>query len=194
AHWLARWREEGRPRTVRDWLKPAGTVAVTGASTFLWPSIAWLATGERDAFFASQEAWRQTAHDSFLSASVLGQALESPLLMAVAVGMLALFLFLALRHPAGRWGAELRGWVAVYPAYIMLATQPTMSVFRYLMFALVPWWPLPEAGEGPEESDASKVLRWGLLVLVISCGVVLQYFWVTRVYSVDLSPTLQAFP
>jgi hypothetical protein len=194
-HWIGRWRHEGPPRMARDWVIPTATVAVTATSTFLWPFTGWLSTGEPRAFFATQETWRLSAHDSFLSAGVLGQLLElSWHDVALVVAPVAVCCFVALRRSAARWGTGLRAWVVIYPLYILLATQPTNSVMRYLMLALVPWWPLPAATVGEDQSDTRKLLRWGLLALILSLELVLQYYWVLTVFTIDVSPAMQGFP
>jgi hypothetical protein len=120
------------PRSPKDWLKPIGTIVLAGASTLVWPLVAWRVTGEQRAFFATQEAWRFTTDETFYAASLLGQAFESSgQVLALALSPLVILLLLALRSPARRWGVELRTWMVLYPAYILIATQPTMSVLRY---------------------------------------------------------------
>lgn len=194
-HWIGRWRKSGLPCTVRSWIKPVCTIAVTAASTFLWPLIAWLSTGEPRAFFMTQEAWRLSNSRSVLSASPLGQALESSWrLFAVAFLLLAMFVFLALSSAARRWGPELRAWVAVYPLYIALMTQPTMSLLRYLMLALVSWWPLPGAGEIQENPRERQLLLWSILAMILSIELTVQHVWVTAIFTIDISPARQGIP
>jgi hypothetical protein len=194
-HWFARWKCAGLPRSPREWAKPTATIALTGVSAFVWPVIAWVSTGERRAFLETQEAWRFNGGQSFLAAGVLGQAVTSSWpAFFLAVAPLAGFFFLAVRSPARRWGLEIRAWIVFYPAYIMLATQPTYSVLRYLLLALVVWWPVPEAGEESDERAVGALLQWSLLALLVSAGIVAQYHWVTQIFTIDVSPAHQSFP
>jgi hypothetical protein len=194
-HWAIRWRKEGRPSGRREWSTPLATLSVTAASSALWPSIAWLSSGERRAFFLTQEAWRWSEHSSFVSASVLGQAIESSgRMLAVVLALLAFFVALSATRPGSRWGLELRAWVAVYPLYIMIATQPTFSVARYLMLALVPWWPFAGGGARADRGPATRLLAWFALALIITLGLMAQYLWVTRVFTVDVGPEHQTIP
>jgi hypothetical protein len=195
-HWVARWRNNDLPLSPRSRVTALLTVVVTAASATLWPLIAWASTGERRAFFATQEAWRLTTDESFIAASLLGQAIGSsgPILGAAAAAPLVCFLVLSLRGSARLWGLELRAWVVLYPTYIMLATQPTFSVLRYLLLALVPWWPFPELGERANERRVRRLFRWSVLALIVSAGFVAQYFWVTRVFTLDIGPAHQSFP
>lgn len=194
-HWLVRWRGEGLARKPGEYLKASATVAVAAGSTFLWPTIAWIATGQRSAFFATQEAWKVKTGDGFLARSLLGQlqdlSIGPALVTILPLGVAAL---VALTPGARRWGVELRSWTLAYPLYIAVVTQPTFSVLRYSMIALVPWWQLPQAGERSDEHQGGRLVRWIILAMLIGFGLVCQFFWVTEVFTVDGDPARQGFP
>lgn len=193
-HVLIRLRQEAGLPSARRAASFIGVVALPGFSTLLWPGIAWAVTGEKNAFFLTQEAWRLSSHASFFQASTLWQALESKVLF-VGVFLLLTTLFLVVaRRPARLWGTEMRVWAVTYPLYILAATQPTPSIFRYLLLALVPWWPFPEAGADDRESMPARILRWTLLVILVAAGFIAQYFWITEVFTVDQGPEHQTFP
>jgi hypothetical protein len=39
-----------------------------------------------------------------------------------------------------------------------------------------------------------RLFRWSALVLVVSAGFLAQYYWVTRVFTLDIGPAHQTFP
>jgi hypothetical protein len=181
AHWYARSKAEGAEFQLRDRVRVAALVPVIAAQAALWPVIAWLTTNEPKAFLATQAAWQQQPAASGIGTIVL---------VALLLGMAAV----VLRRPARVWGVEFRAWSLGYAGYVLLATQPTLAVFRYLLLAVVPWWPFPEAGAGPNQRRIDALMRWTLLCVLVALGLFLQYHWVASAFVIDSVPIRQPHP
>ena len=172
-HGLSRWRrrrDDSFSRT--EAVRLAVVVVLIGLSFLIWPLVAALVTGQRDAYMETQHAWTDQQHGW---PSWLGVLLEGPhpvLVVVLMVTGLALA-FVLLRAPARLWGLELRAWAAAYPLYVLASTLPASSIFRYAMPAIVPWWPFPEIG-GVVTSRRGQV---ALAALVGALGIVFQYFY-----------------
>ena len=98
---------------------------------------------------------------------------STPALRILVPAVCAALLVVLLRRPAARWGPELRGWALLYPLYLLGATTPTTSIFRYSMLSVVPWWPFPEVGD----AIRSRRDRWALVLLVSMLGLAAQVAW-----------------
>lgn len=194
-HWLVRLKDSPRHEVSLGpcrWI--IASFAATAFAAGLWPLIVWVKTGNSDGFLLTQAAWRLVDSSSFLASGTLGQVLAGGISGALLVVVFFASLGISVFSPAGRrWGIELRTWVLAYPTFIMVMTQPTMSIARFMLLAAVPWWPLTDP---PVEAAPvrDRIVRWTALSIVISCGLLSQYFWVTRVFTVDVSPWQQAFP
>jgi hypothetical protein len=87
-----------------------------------------------------------------------------------------------------RWSPGMRIWTVAYPVFILAATPPTSSIFRYQLLAGASSWPLP----GIESRLSAPRARTALCVVVLLVGVGLQYLWV-RWYLV-ITPASKGFP
>jgi hypothetical protein len=194
-HWFLRWRRDRASLTSHDHFRIGATAGVVALSALLWPLIAWFVTGDRAAFLATQESWSLTPGASMLRASITGRALIDRELYAAVllIGVVAYLLFVLGPVRARTWPIELRAWALAYPAYILLATQPTASTYRYLLLAIIPFWPFPEPSE-TRSPRSELVAKTTLLVLFVAVGLYLQYFWVTGIFTVDTAPDEQPFP
>lgn len=171
--WVLRVRNRGRePFPRRDMVMHALLACGTAASFAAWPAICGLVTGRSDAYAQTQRAWLDGSAGwiTWLSPVVTGEDRE---LLVVALPVLAVLMWLGVRHGARAWGPDLRAWAVVYPLFILAVSRPTTSVFRYLSLTAVSAWPLPDASERVRSPRA----RAALLAFVVVAGTITQYFW-----------------
>ncbi|MFC3299900.1 hypothetical protein FJV46_04280 [Arthrobacter agilis] len=171
--WIARrGATEGERSGARDGVFPLfllGLVAAAAAVT--WPLIAWVATGRRDAYVATETAWRGEPLAPFLPwfdapSAVLGPVAGGLLVVALVLGAVALF----FTHPVRRLGPVLTAWCAGYLLYLAAFWDPQSSTWRIL----VPLFPLALAVATPRGGRA--------LWIVVPISVVLQVLWVDRLW------------
>jgi hypothetical protein len=173
-HWYARWRNRATESfEVRDRMRAAGAVAVTGASFLVWPAVAALVTGRGDAYFVTQRAWLADDVRGWPTWFVSLSDGSSPALFVLMPVAMAALTFLVLRRPARAWGLELRTWALAYPLYLLGSTTPTTSIFRYAMLSVIPWWPVPEVNDHVR----SRRDRWALALVVAVLGLAVQAVW-----------------
>ncbi|WP_298251636.1 hypothetical protein [uncultured Arthrobacter sp.] len=139
---------------------------VSSLAAITWPMAAWFVTGERDAYVATETAWRAEALVPFVPWFARPAALLGP----VAAGLLLLALLLAvaglLLTPVVRsLGPVLWSWCAGYMLYLAAFWDPQSSTWRILL----PLFPLALAAahRGPRP-----------LWLLVPVSVVLQVVWV----------------
>ena len=173
--WWLRWRardETDSARHDRWWL--AGLTLATPAVFLIWPAVAWGVTGRRDAYTATQYVWLADAEGTSWRSWVHRLVVERDLNIAiVSVLAVAFATFALLRRGARLWGSELRLWAGGYFIYLLLATRPTSSIFRYAMLGVIPWWPAPELG-----ADASRSARCVILIGIAALGFAGQVLWI----------------
>jgi hypothetical protein len=193
--WIIRWRNrrtEEFPQRERWVAGAAGVtcVALTGA----WPTIAALATGDATAFTATMAAWPTNKSMGGPSVNWLTLAMTQPAVIgAFVLPVLAIVIYAAVRRPAAALPHAWRWWAPVYMLYILAATKPNAGILRYVLIAIFPLAPLlePSAQTG-KRSDI--VLQWSVPLLFAFAGLVGQYYWVTRIFTIDEAPSLQPFP
>lgn len=177
--WLVRWwrrHHDSFPPKERIVLAAAATEA---AATFaLWPLACALVLGRWDGYTATQRAWLPHAANGLKTWvwALLGGA--TPVAAFVTGLAVALLLVLVLRHGARAWGAPLRLWPLAYAAFLLLTVRPASSSLRYPLLMMVPFWPFPEL----TASRRPRWLRWGIVVLVITFGIVFQLWWLRWFY------------
>lgn len=193
--WLVRWRrraEEEFPLRER-WIF-AATCAASLALVGVWPLTAAIATGEPGAFTDTMAAW--PVNDAFGGPLVnwLTLAAGDPLGWGLIVlPVVAMVVWTAVRRPARDLPPAARWWAPVYMLYILAATKPSAGLLRYLLLAIFPMMPLMETA-GAAETRADKTVRLLLLGTLVVAGLVGQYYWVTRIFTIDRAPDLQTFP
>lgn len=180
AHLLLRWWRGSRgPLERREPFGPrelaAGIVLllVSTAAAFAWPVIAWLATGNRNAYTDSEMAWRGGPLALFKPWFDTGNFLFGPFWGTLAPIALVLLFALYLNTKAVRaLGADLRVWCAVYSAYLLAVLAPQTSTFRMLL----PLFPLALA---TALLSRSRAYRGAVVVLFV----LLQIVWVTWLWA-----------
>jgi hypothetical protein len=183
--WLVRWRRRGEtPFDLVERWGLAMSAAVLVASAALWPLITGLVVGDLSAYTKTQHAWRDVAGnrpDTWLVSLHDGASgarwVVVMLIIAGAVGV--------ARHNR-HWTLGTRIWVATYPAYILAATPPTSSIFRYALLTGPAWWPWPGV------QGMSRGARVGIVCLVTLVGFAAQLWWISR-YLV-ITPASQGTP
>lgn len=188
-HWLVRWRNgRAEPFPPRERIGVAFLALLTAGSMGTWPTISGVVTGNWDAYAQTQAAWIPGGHG--LWGTWLFHAVTSGTYAVFVFGFLSLLMLVVLRLGRHAWTPELRSWAIAYPLYLLMATRPTSSLLRYLMLAIAPLWPFPDLAAAPE----TRRLRWPLLAFVVAAGLVGQYYWVTRVFTIPVAAENQLFP
>ncbi len=111
----------------------------------------------------------------------------------VVLPVLALVLWSAFRQPSRPIPGAVRWWAPVYMLYILAATKPSAGLLRYLLVAIFPTMPFLEA-EAAARTRADKVVRLVLIGGLALAGIVGQYFWVMRIFTIQQAPDQQTFP
>ncbi|OUM39884.1 hypothetical protein [Arthrobacter sedimenti] len=145
-----------------------GVVSSLGAVA--WPLIAWAVTGQRDAYVATETAWRGEALVPFVPwfqapAAVVGPAAAVLVVAGLLLGVVALFLAPAVRS----MGLVAGAWCAGYLLYLGAFWDPQSSTWRILL----PLFPLALAVAGSRSRFGTRIL-WVLLPV----SVLLQFVWV----------------
>ncbi|WP_457185343.1 hypothetical protein [Nocardioides sp. P5_E3] len=193
--WLIRWRNrDDEEFPVRERWVAAASAAACFAMVGIWPAIAAVATRNPTAFTETMAAWP-------VNKSLGGPAVNWLTLAAMhtlAVGafvfpVLALVLYSAIRRPTRLLPAAWRWWAPVYMVYILAATKPSAGILRYVLIAVFPLVPLLEP-RSSTTSRADAMMQWLVPCLFALAGLVGQYYWVTKIFTIDEAPTLQPFP
>jgi hypothetical protein len=156
-------RRRSEPIAVRSLLAALGAVLVALVSAVAWPTVAALATGQRNAYLASELAWRRS--DVLVpvvpwldAARTAGGPVAGPIVLGVLA--LAFAALLTLAPAARRLGVDVRLWCAAYVLYLVAVVVPAASTVRLLL----PLFPL--AGLLP--APRSRILRIAVLVACVA--------------------------
>jgi hypothetical protein len=193
-HGLARLRSERESFRVRDRWLVATTATVTAALLGLWPAVADIVTGHRNTYLDTLAAWPVNQRSDGVLGGWFASILSGGPIGLTALAGLIWVVFLAVRQAAARWGVEVRTWALVYPLYLLAATRPSPSIFRYFMLSIAPMWPFLKTPSLAILRRLGPKLMWALLVLVLAVELPLQYVWTTSVYTFSTSPAEVWFP
>jgi hypothetical protein len=170
-HLVVRWRARRRdPFPGREQVQVVALGLLAAASTLLWPAVVGAVTGVPDAFRLTQGAWRTSGRvEPFEQAVGIARLLwgdSGPWYLLIG----ALALAGVLLSPWGRrLGPELRAWAVAYPGFLLAATEPWTSTFRFLLLAF------------PLGALAAIAVRWQWAVGVLAvAGLLLQVTWVDQ--------------
>lgn len=131
-----RWWQRGRrPIKRSEYADLAVCLVGCGMSGLLWPALAAVITGERQAYSETMGAWRAT-HEVVpfeawgrISGFLFGQPSGMILVVLLVVAMVALIV--------GPWsqrlGLVMRVWCAAYALYLFAFLEPWTSTYRYLL-------------------------------------------------------------
>ena len=182
AHAVVRWRkaDEGE-HPVRLRVGLGAMAAYAGLLTFLWPTIASVATGVDGAYEKTMLAWRvQTKLKLYMWWNLLynyygiwGQVLG-------VLGAAAFTWFMLSRH-SWRWGPEIWGWAGAYPAYLLLVTSTTPSRLRYALlafpFALIIAWFI--------QLGPWRRWRWWIVLGIALVGAGQMWWWTDHYFMIS---------
>ncbi len=172
-HAAVRGEEAGAREQARRRLPALFVLGVVSSlAAVAWPLLAWLVTGQRDAYVATETAWRGQPLAPFLPwfeapASVLGPAAGALVVVALLLGAAGLLLSPAVRS----LGVVLASWCAAYLVYLAAFWDPQSSTWRILL----PLFPLALA----LVSGSRARLLWVLLPV----SVLLQFLWVDWLWA-----------
>jgi len=175
-HFVVRWRARATDPFPRlEHAVVAVFTVLSGAFTYLWPTIAGVATGDPQAYTKTMAAWRVIASEIKLGTWIDYIRYDyGPLGFVVVAALLIGYARFMLSPRAWRWGPELWGWAGAYPAYQVLVTGIGPSRIRYFIMAfpvaLVVAWAL--------DRERVRRWRWPLLAALGAGGVALQGWWI----------------
>lgn len=173
-HLVARWvRRDADPFPLRERLQVVLLGLFSAASSLLWPAIVGWVTAVPSAYARTQGTWRSGGEVRPFSQAfgiarlLLGEHGVAWLLLGAVV-----FAGIVLSPWGRRVGAELQAWLLAYPAYLLAATEPWTSTFRYLLLM----FPLGAVAAGA--LSARRRLMWGGVGVLVVVGLALQVRWV----------------
>ncbi len=159
---------------ITEKLQLAFATAIAGALGLAWPAIAWLVTGQPDAYLKTELAWSYgyTGSDNLhlFQGWIVAANWDAP----GGIGLVALALIVAavvwslLSPTTVALGLTMRTWMAAYWAYLFAFFFPQSSTWRILM-PLLPLF----AFLAVKTDKANRYFK-ALLVLVL---IGLQLFW-----------------
>ncbi|MFM6980728.1 MAG: hypothetical protein ACKOWE_04930, partial [Micrococcales bacterium] len=167
----ARRGEDGFPLSEK--LTLINVTLIAGLLGFAWAATAWWVTGQPDAYFATELAWR-----SWIGGDGKLTLLQPWFFMAnfyfgtygfiVLLGLVGFAAWLLFSKSIKKLGNEMRLWVASYFIYLLLVFLPQSSTFRILL----PAFPLA-AALAWRTKDTSKIQKG----VIIAAGIMLQMVW-----------------
>ncbi len=166
ALWLRWRRRHTSPIAASEAASALAALVGCGVAGLLWPAIAWLGTGERNAYLETMGAWSYGGQVRIFEPWL---TIPPYYLGDWALPALVALIAVLIAGVAGPWarrlGAELRTWPLVYAAYVMAAQTPGTSTPRYLL----PMFPylavlLGLAGERGRGRWLPTMLRFAVLV------------------------------
>ncbi len=178
ATWLMLWRRRGTDGfPVRDRLQLGASTVIIAASFLAWPAVAWLVTGEADAYRLTQGAWVDESGEwtTWLS-GLVGRGVWEHTVVGVAA--LLLLVGVAARPAARAWPHEGRWWTVLYALYVLAATRPTSSTLRHLVLVAFPTWPVPDLSQ----RCRTVRTRVALALPVVAMCCLTQWWWVSTVW------------
>ncbi len=129
-----RARRRGEDPQAGSWWSAGVLLLASGIATVAWPTYVGWATGRADAYIFVQSSWGQRLDQ--IPVLPWFDWMHTQFGVAGSIGLLALIVaYLVLMiGPTGSWMApEVRAWGIVYPLYLLAATRPLTSIWRFLV-------------------------------------------------------------
>lgn len=155
------------------WLAALSVVAV--GSGLVWPALAGIVTGVRNAYLRTQAAWRNgldpQPFDAFARklSEWVGE-LGLPVVLAMVVVLIAI----SLSRPVQRLGPELQAWGGSYLIYILAVGDLGSSVLRFALLSIT----LPL---GLVAWSKRRWVQIGMVALLLA----FQLVWIVRIWVFD---------
>jgi hypothetical protein len=179
-HWAWRWfRRDRVPFPVRERVLAASAAVFSGLAGLAWIGIAGVATGDLQAYFDTELAWRSAyiGYRELVPFTAWFQSgewwLGQPMGTLAVIGLILVFGVLIASPAVGRLGSDIRFWSISYALYLLAVFFPQSSTFRLLapLFPLLGAFAIPRA----------RWYRWGLVALFL----VLQVGWLLICWGID---------
>lgn len=182
------WRWASRradPLPVREAVHIAALAVWAAGCGFAWQVIAAVATGDPQAYLATELAWRRNwipgATGGFVPFDGFGQGIafwftswgfgEAIGYMTLAASVVLIAAVLLFEPHVKLLGVPLRLWTASYLFYLLAVFFPQSSIFR-LLLPVSPLW-------GALAAPRSTVWRAGVLIAAIAG----QWWWIYNMYA-----------
>ena len=181
---VLRWRRAAdRGEVVRT----AALAAWAGATTFLWPALAGLMTGEPKAYVLTQASWNPDIVTLPVLRFIARVSPEGtgPWVGIVLVVVMAVGVVLALT--ASQKHLLLRLWSGTYAFYLLAAIDWNSTTIRYFLLAIPGLW----APTDPTTGWPTRH-RLGIVAAVALVGLSTQWWWIR--YSLTISPEFYQIP
>lgn len=117
-----------------SWRSAGILLLASGIATAAWPAYVGWATGRADAYVFVQSSWGQRLDQ--IPVLPWFDWMHTQFGIAGPIALLALIVayLLLMIGPAGSWMVpEVRAWGIVYPIYLLAATRPLTSIWRFLL-------------------------------------------------------------
>ncbi|ROS76938.1 hypothetical protein [Cellulomonas sp. PhB143] len=129
-------RAAARGRALVDGARVGALLVITLLAGVAWQLVVGAVTGERDAYFRTQSAWRAGADvvpvQPWIDVSRWLWGDAGPWIM---LAVLVAFAAAVLSPPTARLGPELQAWSGAYLAYLVAVVPPGSSLVRFLLLA-----------------------------------------------------------
>jgi hypothetical protein len=179
-HLIVRWRRRvAESLPARQVAGIVGLGLVSFASAWLWPLIAWRATGVRSAYTDTMGTWRSAGRVRYFEPwwFISNYLLHTKIHAAMALVALALVVLAAGLGPWARpLGPELRAWCLAYPAYLAAVLEPWSSIFRYALML----FPLALLGLSPVRRPRMRAGVVGAVIVASLVGQIVWVFWLLK--------------
>lgn len=181
---VVRWR---RGSSRAEVIQTAALAIWAMATTFLWPAIAALTTGERKAYLLTQAAWNPDIATlpvlrfiDRVTPDTSGPWIAVVLVVATTVG-------LVLVLTAGQRHQLLKLWAGTYTLYLLAAVDWNTTSIRYFLLAIPGVWALTD----PDITMPRRRRIW-IVGAVGLLGLATQWWWIR--YSLTISPEFYQLP
>lgn len=181
---VRRWR---RGASAKEVVQSSALAVWALVTSFLWPAIAALVTGEPKAYLLTQQSWNSHVATlpvlrfiDRLTQTGLGPWMGSAVALVAIVGVVLVMI-------AGQRQQLLRLWTGVYSLYLLAALDWNSTIIRYFMLAVPAVW-------GPTHPETGWPTRHRVWIAagVAVVGLAMQWWWIR--YSLTISPQFYQVP
>jgi hypothetical protein len=181
---VAQWR---RGASRKEVIQTSALAAWTTATTFLWPAIAGLVTGEPKAYLLTQASWNPDVATlpvlrfiGRVSTAGGGPLIGGALALVAITGVVAVLI-------TGQRQELLRWWTGIYALYLLAALDWNSTIIRYFLLAVPALW---------APTDPSKDWPRGHRIVMVAgvavVGLATQWWWIR--YSLTISREFYQVP